>query len=110
MFQRTATSYSNSETEILKNTIDALRAFSYQEIQSEKCSTMNQLESYMTSNLVGSVMEKYFENSLTENICSHSISFFQPTCQQLMSSVAPRLVSLTAVLAKENKFSRALNC
>ncbi|KAF1758867.1 hypothetical protein GCK72_015327 [Caenorhabditis remanei] len=59
--------------------VDALRAFSYQEIQSEKCSTMNQLETYMTSNLVGSVMEKYFENSLTENICSHSISFFQPT-------------------------------
>ncbi|CAI2350952.1 unnamed protein product [Caenorhabditis sp. 36 PRJEB53466] len=87
-----------------------LRGFSYQEIQAEKCPTMGSLESYVESNLIGSPMEKYFENSLMDMFCSRSLSFFKPTCQQIMSSVAPKLVSLTAVLAKQNKFSQALLC
>ncbi|PIC36284.1 hypothetical protein B9Z55_015341 [Caenorhabditis nigoni] len=90
------------------NSDEALRAFTYQEIQAEKCPTMKSLESYVASNIIGSPIEKYFENSLTDIICSHSISLFQPTCQRIMSAVAPRFASLTAVLASENKFSQAL--
>ncbi|EGT48761.1 CBN-SPP-10 protein [Caenorhabditis brenneri] len=91
-----------------KDSVSALRDFSFSDIQFQKCSTMVALEAYMTSNLVGSPVEKFLENSLTDSICSHSISYFKATCQQIMSSVSPRLVSLTAVLAQQNKFSKAV--
>ncbi|PIC36290.1 hypothetical protein B9Z55_015346 [Caenorhabditis nigoni] len=90
------------------NSEELLRAFTYQEIQAEKCPTMKSLESYVASNIIGSPIQKFFENSLTDTICSHSISLFQPTCQRIMSAVAPRFASLTAVLANENKFSQAV--
>uniref|UniRef100_A0A1I7UYD4 Saposin B-type domain-containing protein n=1 Tax=Caenorhabditis tropicalis TaxID=1561998 RepID=A0A1I7UYD4_9PELO len=93
-----------------KDSVSALRDFSYQDIETQKCSSMNQLESYVSSHLIGSPIEKYWENSMTDSICSHSISYFKATCQQIMSSVAPRFVHLTADLARQNKFSQALNC
>ncbi|CCD64009.1 Saposin B-type domain-containing protein [Caenorhabditis elegans] len=92
------------------SSVAPLRDFTFQEIQAEKCPKMMELETYLSSNLVGSAMEKFFENSLTETFCSGLLSFFQPSCQQIMSSVAPRFVSLTAVLASQNKFSQAMNC
>ncbi|PIC36297.1 hypothetical protein B9Z55_015351 [Caenorhabditis nigoni] len=92
------------------NSEETLRAFTYQEIQAEKCPTMKSLESYVESNIIGSPIQKFVENSLTDTTCSHSISLFQPTCQRIMYAVAPRFASLTAVLASEKKFSQAIHC
>ncbi|CAI5449020.1 unnamed protein product [Caenorhabditis angaria] len=86
------------------------KSFSYQDLESNKCGVMKNLEGYMKENLETSALKKFVESSLTGSICEKAFRIFAPICQQFMGVTAESFVKTTVSLASNQKFSRALQC
>ncbi|PIC36295.1 hypothetical protein B9Z55_015349 [Caenorhabditis nigoni] len=79
----------------------------------EAAKYINQLIQHLETSDGGDAITKFPHIFLVDRQ-SKTVNYRTPvnssSCQRIMSAVAPRFASLTAVLANENKFSQALLC